>query len=253
MTEQEYRAFKACNWSSIKLALTSGLAYQHGLANPVKPTPAMRFGTELHAAVLEPQTWQPVTVPGEFLTASGARSTKKEAADWFAANPDALTEAEVANIRDCASMVRAHPEVDRVLAVCPNREQPIFWTDQQTGLECKAKPDAYGRYLLDVKTTSCDWTPRGFANEILSRKYHGQLAFYAEGLAANGVHVEQVGIIFVQNSAPWDVALVWLGDDWLQAGAGLVRKALAEVQLCQDIGATGAFPAAVELELPKWA
>ena len=151
-----YRAHPAHNWSNIKHALVSGMAYQHAVANPVKPTPAMRFGTELHAAVLEPATWQPVTVPGEFLTASGARSTKKEAADWFAANPDALTEAEAQAVRDCAASVRAHHEVDRVLAACPNREQPIFWTDQQTGLECKAKPDAFGRYLLDVKTTSCE-------------------------------------------------------------------------------------------------
>ena len=67
------------------------------------------------------------------------------------------------------------------------------------------------------------------------------------------MHVDRIGIIYVQNSAPWDCGVFWLNDDWFQRGSELVRKALAEVQLCQDIGATGAFPAAVELELPKWA
>lgn len=253
MDNLEYRAHPAHNWSAVKHALVSSLAYQHAKANPPAQSAAMRFGTDVHTLVLEPEQFAPVVVPAECLTKSGSRSTAKEAAAWFAANPGALTEAEVADVRACAGAVLAHPLAAAELAACNLREVPLFWTDPDTGLECKGKPDAFGGgVLLDLKTYGGQWTPDLLVREVYSRLYHAQLAFYADGLAANGLTVEAVRLVVVQSSAPWDVAVVEIPHEDLVAGQRTYKKALAVVAEYEAFGAVGAFPAKIVATMPKW-
>ena len=57
MSEKDYRAIKALNWSTVKHALKSGLTAKHMMDNPVKQTAAMKMGSLIHCAVLTPNEW----------------------------------------------------------------------------------------------------------------------------------------------------------------------------------------------------
>lgn len=256
LPETAYRAAPGVNWSTAKYALTSGKAYANALANPVKATPAMRFGTAVHAAVLEPDTFKPTVVPAEYVTNSGTLSTAKAAVAWAAehAGELLLTEAEAAEIATCAAAVTNHPAAAALLAECPNREHSAFWTDAATGLECKCKADAYGTdALIDLKTYGGPWDAQAIIRECVSRRYFGQLCYYAAGLAANGVHVAKLGLVVVQNSAPFDVAVVILDDSCTQHGDREVRDALSVIANAQVFGFEGAFAGVITATLPKWA
>lgn len=256
MPEAAYRTAPGVNWSTAKTALVSGKAYAHALANPTKPTPAMRFGTAVHAAVLEPATFAPTVVPAEYVTGSGTLSTAKAAVAWASdhAGELLLTEAEAAEIAACASAVTRHPAAAALLADAPNREHAVFWTDSTTGLDCKCKPDAYGTsVLLDLKTYGGVWSADLIVRECVSRRYFGQLAHYAAGLAANGVQVGNLALIVVQNAAPYDVAVMVLDDTCVQHGDREVRDALAVINNLAVFGPEGAFPTAINVTLPRWA
>tara|TARA_E500000331_G_scaffold340790_1_gene372472 strand:- start:1890 stop:2837 length:948 start_codon:yes stop_codon:yes gene_type:complete len=57
MSEKDYRAIKALNWSTIKHTLKSGLTAKHRMENPVKQSSAMKLGSLIHCAVLTPEEW----------------------------------------------------------------------------------------------------------------------------------------------------------------------------------------------------
>lgn len=256
LAETTYRSAPGVNWSTAKYALTSGKAYAHAVANPVKPTPAMRFGTAVHAAVLEPDTYAPTVVPAEYVTGSGALSDSKKAREWIDQHPGELllTDTEIVNATIVVVNIAAHPAAAALLAECPNREHAAFWTDAATGLECKAKCDAYGTdTLIDLKTYGGPWDVQAIIRECVSRRYFGQLCYYAAGLAANGVHVAKLGLIVVQNSAPYDVAVLVLDDSCTQHGDREVRDALSVIANAQVFGYEGAFAGVITATLPKWA
>ena len=258
----DYRTSTSVNWSTLRNILTSPRAYQHALAHPVEPTPAMAFGTLVHLHVLQPDTVGEacVLVPDEYVTASGGLSTAKAAREWLATVPAGVTPITSAQALEMAAIVHAvetHDGAAGWLATATTREAPIYWTDAATGIECKGLPDATGRgLLLDLKT----WAPRGrfsadaFVREALQRGYLGQLGFYAAGIAALGQRVQRMGWIVIQSAAPWDVMVLELdvaAMDYAhrEARSALDRLAEWRAEGCPD---EGAAPGVTEVGLPLW-
>lgn len=222
MPNNEYRAAKGLNWSLAKHMLTSPRQYLHALDNPVVPTPAMAFGTAVHSAVLEPDDFDElhVVVPDDYVTASGALSTAKAAKEWKAQQADnaiLLTAPQLAAIEAIKANIGKHEAATNALQICDQREVGLYWTDKETGIDCKCCPDAYNGFrVLDVKT----WSPRGkfsadaFMREAVARNYLGQLGFYALGIeGATGHKVECMQFLVLQSVAPYDVMLLELDVD----------------------------------------
>jgi hypothetical protein len=75
---KEYRAFPAFNQSAAKHILTSPAHYQAYINTPQEETKALRFGTFVHSAVLEPHTLDDL-----YATAPDCdRRTKEGKAAW---------------------------------------------------------------------------------------------------------------------------------------------------------------------------
>jgi len=263
MPNNEYRKAEGLNWSLAKHMLTSPRQYLHALDNPVVPTPAMAFGTAVHSAVLEPDDFDElhVVVPDDFVTASGALSTAKAAKEWKAQqaeNAILLTAPQLAAIEAIKANIRKHSDATAALELCDQREIGLYWTDGQTGIDCKCCPDAYNGFrVLDVKT----WAPRGkfsadaFMREAVNRGYLGQLGFYALGiLGATGHKVECMQFLVVQSVAPFDVMLLELDVDAMAFAYEQAREVLDKVSDWIEAGRPneGAEPSVVLCNLP-WA
>ena len=251
-TFAEYVADEAVNWSSLKHMDDSALHYRHRLSAERKDTAALALGRVTHSLVFEPDT-----LDREYAVYEGGNRIGKE---WtaFAETNEGKTifkPAEIANAVAMAAAVRAHPLVQPYLDG-GLFETTIRWTDAETGLVCKARPDWMvpdRRWLVDLKTAR-SVHPRMFGRAVASYGYHRQLAHYAAGIeAACGWRPEKVVLIAVENTAPFDVVVYEMTDDALIVGRQDVDRLLTKLAYHRKTDTwPGRFSEEQVLDLPEW-
>jgi len=250
MSFARYRAIDAINASSLKSLGTSPLQYQWDQAHD-RDTPSMLLGRATHTAVLEPVQYQ-----REYVVYPGRRSGK--AWDEFkaaTAGQCILSESEHAKAWTLSDAVRKH-RIAGPLLLQGVAERVLVWTDPVTGLRMKARLDWYDEAsatLTDLKT-AMDVSPYGFGKAAHKFGYPLQFGFYADAILANGLPLEHVKCIAVQNSGPPDVAVYRVGDDVLDLGRATYRDRLETLMGCRETNTwPGVCPCEMELELPPWA
>lgn len=209
MTEAEYRAHPAVNWSTLK-ALRDGspLHYRYGLEHGRKDTAPMATGRAVHTLVLEPHAFA-----DRFGVFDGVKRGKawdawcEENPGMTALSPDALDEAEaMAGALASYSPARKYLTADDRIV-----EAPVFWRDSATGIDCKARPDlvipSLG-VLADLKTTATLDAHR-FGLLAARMGYALQMEHYAAGLP---FQVERVLLIVVESVPPYDCAVLQIDD-----------------------------------------
>lgn len=244
-----YCQVDAVNWSTLKCMSASPLHYRHRLETPRDDTPAMRFGRACHTAVLEPDRF-----PLEWVVFDGRRAGNAWA-EFAAVNADRgiLTRSEYETALAVRDAVHAHPAAAKLLAGC-EYEQTVLWNDPDTGIACKARPDAVNkRTLVDLKTTRTI-DARKFGRVAYDLDYFGQLAFYAEGLAITTGRYYEAFIVAVESECPHDVGVFAVEPDSLAAAADRSHEYLERVAQCRTADDwPGRFAEAQTLELPPWA
>ena len=178
-------------FSNLKYMAQSPAHYRERLLNPPEPSRAMRIGTCAHAALLG----------GNVVVYDGDRRGKA----WLEfedahAGQEIVTRAEWVLGEAMADAVRADLCVAKLLARVTDREACIGWMNGRRA--CKGRVDAFGGgVLLDLKTCA-DASPGRFAPTAVRMGYLAQMAWYADGLAMNGVRADEVYIIAVESKPP---------------------------------------------------
>ncbi len=244
-----YAAIEAVNWSTLREAQRSPLHYKHRTETPREDTPRMAFGRAVHTAVLEPDRFAL-----EYAVWDGPRRAGKEYDAFVAANAR-RTVLRVDEYEQCLAVrdaVRSHPVARRYLRH-GKPEAAITWTDEATGLPCKARLDWIGaKVAFDLKTTG-DIDARVFGSLAARMLYHGQLAFYHFGLEANGLKDRAMKVVAVEAEAPHDVGVYDVPDGALYAGEELVRELLETVHRCRKTRKwPGRYTDEQTLVLPSW-
>lgn len=251
------------NWSTLKAILTSPRHYRHGLVVPREDTDALLLGRVLHAMVYEPdQVGMRYVVSPRFHSSWGEEAAKRNGFDGGKAAKEEWERANVgrevvtADMHSSATAMRdsllsdpiARAFIDGGLA-----EQPIEWTDGVTGIQVRGRVDHINGRLSDLKSTA---RIAAFQRQAASLMYHAQLAFYSDGLEANGFEfLYPPVLIAVESVAPFDVAVYTLDDDTLAAGRALYRRALDTLAECRkhDLWPGVGGGAVQRLALPAWA
>lgn len=261
MPAGQYHTCPAVGHSGLLRIMRSPAHYQHYATNPPEPTPAMEFGTAVHTAILEPDNFaRDYVVAPKF-----DRRTKegKAAAEaWEAANAGKtpLTADQMAAIEQMVASIRAHAGAARLLSN-GLAEMSGFWVDQETGIECKCRPDFLAMAgetitgIVDVKTCS-DASADGFARSIATLGYDVQAAFYQDGLKALTGRTIPFYFIAVEKEAPYAVAAYKASDEVIEVGRAKYRGALQLLKWCQEHGAWPGYQPNGEVEpisLPRWA
>lgn len=256
MNFDTYRRIDAVNWSSLKHMGTSPRHYQHALNNPPAESDAMRLGTAMHIAVLEPAEWSKRIAVWE----GGTRRGKAwEAFQEASSGKTVLRPQDVDKVLAMAESIRSNESIRPYLYGDGTNERTLIWDDPDTGLACKGRLDRVAddvrgmRVLADVKSArSLD--ERTFTRALVDLGYHGQAAFYADGLAARGEPVDKVVILAVESAPPFDSGVFVLDEDALYAGQCLYRKHLDRLAECRASGKwPGRFQHEHILRLPEWA
>lgn len=237
MTEPEYRALDAVNWSTLKAMADSPAHYLAALHTERKSTKPLTVGSLIDCLLFTPDQ-----LGAKFAISPFENFKKKEAQEWRDAKMDAglsvVTPYDVDEARTLADAVRAHP-VARKYLDAGRYQVPMVWTDEATGLACKgladllAGPYVMGGFLVDGKST-VSAAKRKYLRDFAKMKYHCQLAHYRNGYRATfGCDPAFIGHIVYEKGQPYDVGVFEFDSYIIDAGEQEVAALLRTLADCR--------------------
>ncbi len=234
LKEDAYHAHKAIGSSQLKTILRSLGHYKFEQEQVRRPTKAMNFGTCFHLAVLEPLRFKTEVVVMPEFRGTGMYA-KKDA--WLTENHGKLI-LSTDEMADCMMMLKAisSHNIASSLLVGGVPELSYFWTDKDTGIECKARPDyrRNGGALIDIKTTG-DASLDDFSRAVLNYGYHISAAHYLNGVSqVLAQSFEKFIIIAVEKEPPYGVQVFEVDFGTLEKGQELCKRALLKLKVAKD-------------------
>lgn len=265
LTNEEYHALPALSKSQLDDLDKSAYIFWQRHRNPNRPprpepTPAMMLGTMVHTAVLEPELFASSYV----LAPKIDRRTKEGKLDYEAfisTYPDHTPISQDDMLR-CDGMrlsVGTIAPIAELLAK-GKAEVSAFWTDFDTGVMCRCRPDWVhgvgdnGVILMDLKTCQSA-SPKEFVKSIVNWNYSTQAAFYSDGWeAATGQKVHGFVFAAVEKDFPYAAAAYMLDDDSMESGRRRYKRLLRTYAQCMESGEwPGYSTTGIELlTLPAW-
>lgn len=219
-----------------------------------EPTPAMAMGTALHCAVLEP-----IKFEEQYIRMHDVKSkASKEYKDAVKAHPgkEIITGQNADNL---VGMVRAIHDNDfarELLNLDGWNEISGFHIDEDTGVKLRHRFDKLSRcgIAVDVKKT------QSVRHDELSKTinnfgYDMQDALYSDAYKSiTGNDLKQFYFVFVEETYPHEVAVVYLDDISKQVGRDRYRELLNYYcNLSNDMSQVSNNKGAEMVSLPEWA
>ena len=273
--------------SGLKIIGTqSPLHYKHWCDHPEDDadSPALRFGSALHCAVLEPHSFD-----ARYATLPEGAPRRPTEAQWNAKkpNPDSLAAmdwwaqwsarnegktilaaGDYDTIRGMADAVRSHviaiPDSDggkvwipcgELFTMCKT-EVGLRWTDPRTGIRCKARADLVCEELRfggDLKST-IDASPDGFARAVHRYLYHQQHVHYCDGAAEAGAPWDNFLFFACEKTPPYAVGVYIIPAMAEERGRFLRDRALDRLKVALETGVWAGYTDTItELVLPAFA
>lgn len=247
---ENYSDIQAVNKSTLWEMRKSPLHYWHLVHDtPKEDTAAMKFGRAAHKRLLQPSTFA-----NEYIVAPECdRRTKEGKQIWEKLTASGL---EIISDADMVKIMAMEKEFKAVRYAFPwdeeyQTEKTLTWTDNETGVECKGRPDVITQdYIIDYKTTTNAGTD-AFMREALRYGYDLQAAMYMEGARANGYDPKAFIFVAQEKDAPYLINVLYARDAFLDRGTWIMRDLLSKYKTCRD---TGKWPGygTNELILPEW-
>lgn len=254
MSNADYHSQTSISKSGLDLIRKAPAIYKWRKENPQPTSPAMRMGTLVHTAILEPH------LLSELLIAPTVdRRTTAGKAEWAAFVAEAngrevVTEDELAQLTAIRNAAHAHPAAGKALAMIEEVETSIFW--ERDGIQCRCRPDAIlsNGVIIDVKTTR-GATVDDFVRSVVQYRYHVQAAYYSDGYkAAFGESPKGFCFLAIENESPHLCAVYVASEAMTLRGRSNYEEDLRTYSRCLD---TNEWPGLSEtptvIDLPTWA
>lgn len=257
MSNKEYHAHSSFGSSQLKDIIRHPPALFHAkhIAKTLehKESDAMRLGSAVHSAFMEPEKFV-----GEFIVQSAEIKTRRgEKWETFKAkhrDKTILTQAQGTEVSNIITSLNLNHGARGLLSNALI-ENSIFWTDKETGLECRARPDIWRpeRYIADLKTCQ-DASPEGFSKAIYQFGYHISAALYLDGANQVGKEITDFIFICVETSAPYLTAIYSLSEEAIEIGRRDYREALRQLKQCIKADRWAGYndDEPTEITLPQW-
>lgn len=253
LSNHDYHSLPSLSSTGAKLVLEAPAKYAYSREQPKTSTASMQLGTAVHSAVLEDGEDMEVVEASSWRTAAA----KEARADAEAAGKVALLPQEAATVNAIRDAVYAHPVAAELLSHKHGRvEESYLWTDQETGVDMRARPDLYvpGKAVVDLKTSGTAVDAHSFTNTIARFQYHLQAAWYLNAVYAAHRDPTEFVWIAVETTPPHLVATYSLDYASLIAGFELMDDALRAFQAASMFDSWVGYPPELEtLTLPNWA
>lgn len=258
MSWDEYAEVDALSGSSLMPMRRSPLSYKWALDNPQPPTDAMKLGTVIHTAILEPPLLGKIAVWGLTEEQKVRRGKVWDAFEEAHKDVIILTQAEHTAVTDAVDGAYDSPIARQYLAEEGPTEVSMFWVDPYDGRYWKGRIDKLIRTkatatIVDLKKTRC-CSPRRFGAQAYQLGYHLKAAIYVSG------HQILTGIrpkfkwVATEEKRPNECAVYRATPDVLTLGGDEVTSLVRRLDECEK---RDVWPCEVEQEedliLPAYA
>lgn len=211
------------------------------------------FGDAMHAICLEPDRLRSefAVMPPLNLRTNAGRA-EKEAFELENAHKRILTADEYKKLQLMFESVMAHPSARRIIEANGMAEHSFFWTDRESGVACRCRPDKVietGGFAADVKTTP---ELSKFMYSIEDYRYYVQDPFYLDGLASNGIPLDEMRFLVIQKNIEagrYPVMVVTLPQEVVEYGRKVYRENL---QAYAEFVERQEFRPTQEIEMHHW-
>lgn len=238
--------------------------------HPPVPTPSLIFGQLVHKLILQPDTFAEDFIV-EPVFDRRTKAGREAYLDWVnTVGDETVVDAEsLQKAQDMASAVyqnrlAASILEDRhdIVILQSQHEVPFFWTDPDTGEECKCRCDALT--VIDDQIVIVDYKTAGsaktdvFNQAVFKYGYHLQAAMYSEGVmrAMELDYRPEFWFVVQEKTAPYAVNVVTIPETVMQAGIDVYREYLGIYHQCRETdywyGYNGPFDEPAEAYLPGW-
>ena len=235
-----YDGIQALNYSGSKELLKSPAHYQAYLNQEREETKALRIGSLIHCAVLQPEA-----LNEKFITAPEVDRRTKEGKETYAAFQSSLkpgmTVVSAEESAECHIIAsRARHTLER-LGVEFDQTEFMFTTDYN-GVQLKCAIDGVaGDYLWDLKTTE-DASPAGILKSIRAYRYNLQAYFYRLCFeTAFERRLLGFRFLFIEKTPPFASAVVEIGPELMSYAVSDFEKALQAYRECTTLGEWPAY------------
>jgi exodeoxyribonuclease VIII len=231
----EYRAFPALNQSAAKVLVGNSPAhYQAYIRMPQEETKALRFGTFVHSAILEPHTLDDL-----YATAPDCDKRTKQGKEDWAAFATANAGKTILDAEESAvgHLVASHARLAlKAQGVVFDATEVMYHVDY-CGVPLKAAIDGVaGDYLWDIKTTD-DASPAGMLKSIRNYRYNLQAYWYRLVYElATGRRPLGFRFLFVEKEPPFATAVCEIGPDLMSYAISDFEKAVSLYKSCTESG-----------------
>lgn len=219
---------------------------------PFKETTALRLGSVIHCALLEPDEVELRYQPSELKQFNAAH--KAYQAELEVAKAAGRTLVKKADLEDALRLrdrVLANSTVAALLA--PGQleiEQSFWWHDEETRLLCRGRADAIRqdwRCLIDIKSTE-DASLDKFKWSVRDYGYYWQDPFYKDGIeATRGWRPESCFFIAVEKDEPNLAAVYEIEPSHVRLGHDEVHAQLRAFAECERTGIWRGYPEGIQL------
>lgn len=238
---EEYHSSPGVSRSALVSFKRSPLHYWHEYlrAGTVRPesSEAMVFGNALHCLVLEPKEFH----NRHYLFEKLERRSKagKNYYDSYvtkAMNRQLISFEDYYKLEAMQKAIDNHPAAFKLIENA-KYETSLYWTDAETGILCKCRPDIWAtNYIADLKTTF-DASADVFQREVFKYNYHLQAAMIHEGIKnVTGEYIDDFVFIAIEKEPPYAIGIYQLDKDALQQGVLDFHALLHGLKLCQESG-----------------
>lgn len=235
MPFDEYLAYDAIDQTGLKNIAISPKYYK-AWKGKAKDTKALKFGRAFHMAILEHERFM-----NTYIVAPEIDKRTKEGKIAYtefeirAHNREIISHEDMEMLKAMADSVHHHAPSMYLLEGSGINEVSLFWVDEETGLECKARIDRLrdDGFIIDLKTTEFA-KPENIINESWKYMYRMQDAFYCDGYKAiKGEYPKGSGFIFVEKKLPYDACATLSHEELRRLGKESCRKHLETYARCK--------------------
>jgi PDDEXK-like domain of unknown function (DUF3799) len=232
----------------------SVLHYLHSKTEEHKQTDAMLLGSLVHDSILSPEVLPNYVIEQKFDKRTKQGKVDAEAFELENKNKTIITQEQF----DIAANMKAAFDLNPIcckLIEDSIKEKAMFWTDPETKLLCKCKPDIRREdgIIIDLKTCE-DASDTEFAKSVINYKYHKQAAYYLSGAtAATGIEYKHFIFICIEKKPPYGIAIYNLPEEYISVGREKYKFDLCKFKEITDKNSYQGYPMVIQdLRLPNY-
>ncbi len=280
ISNEEYHSSKGFSRSQIMLMDKSPYHFWYsavsGLASKKQETSSLNIGGAFHLMLLQPGLFDNefIVKPKvdkltkevrlkdvgreEFDRVNQAREAQslvnKHILDIFERNAQGktvLTQDQYNMIYSMVFHVKQHEIVDTLIGEA-QFERSIFWTDKETGLQFKCRPDIWSnKMIVDLKTTK-DANPRMYVNSAYRYGYYLQCGMFFEACEAIGRPIEMFVHLTIEKEEPYVPAVFVMDEKAVEFGREQFNAYKRKIKECMENGKWPGYKVQ-EISVPKYA